>query len=281
MRIERHPDAAAFRDLVTPLLAEDEARFNLALGLVARIADGETFGPGEPVLLSAWDGETLAGMALMTPPHNLLASALPAGAAAAVDAYLAAGGPEPPGVLGSGDVVDAYAAVHTARTGRTARLKRRSGIYRLREVVPPRPVPGALRQVTRADLPTVFAWDRAFEAEVDSVPADDDRVAQRVDESLLWFWDDGGPRTLVGCGGYTPNGARIGPVYTPPEHRGRGYASAATAAVSDVLLRERGRSYCFLYTDLANPTSNKIYRAIGYEPVGEAREVVFGPASDG
>ena len=55
-------------------------------------------------------------------------------------------------------------------------------------------------------------------------------------------------------------------MYTPPEQRGHGYASAATAALSQLLL-ERGRRFCFLFTDLANPTSNHIYQTIGYQPV--------------
>ena len=79
---------------------------------------------------------------------------------------------------------------------------------------------------------------------------------------------------MVGAGGETPNGIRIGPVYTPPDHRGRGYASNLTAFVSRTVLDE-GRSFCFLYTDVANPTSNRIYQSIGYEPVGDAMMVAF------
>ena len=63
-------------------------------------------------------------------------------------------------------------------------------------------------------------------------------------------------------------------MYTPPELRGRGYASAVTAELSAELLAE-GRSYCFLYTDLANPTSNRIYQTIGYEFVCDSAEYAF------
>jgi RimJ/RimL family protein N-acetyltransferase len=80
--------------------------------------------------------------------------------------------------------------------------------------------------------------------------------------------------SFAGYGGETPNGVRIGPVYTPPEHRRRGYGSALTAALSRRLLGE-GRRYCFLYTDLANPTANRIYRAIGYELVCESAMYQF------
>jgi predicted GNAT family acetyltransferase len=79
---------------------------------------------------------------------------------------------------------------------------------------------------------------------------------------------------MAGFGGWTPSGVRIGPVYTPPDLRGRGYASALTAELSAELLAG-GRDYCFLYTDLANPTSNRIYQAIGYEFVCESAEYAF------
>ena len=93
------------------------------------------------------------------------------------------------------------------------------------------------------------------------------------------LWEAGGrPVSLVGFGGPTPNGIRIGPVYTPPELRGRGYASALTAQLSQRQL-DCGRRFCFLYTDLANPTSNAIYMRIGYEQVCDSRELAFSVVS--
>ncbi|HJW22008.1 MAG TPA: GNAT family N-acetyltransferase, partial [Candidatus Limnocylindrales bacterium] len=75
-------------------------------------------------------------------------------------------------------------------------------------------------------------------------------------------------------GGLTPNGIRVGPVYTPPELRGRGYASNLVAGVSQLQL-DAGRTFVFLFTDLANPTANKIYQEIGYEPVNDVDEYEF------
>ena len=89
------------------------------------------------------------------------------------------------------------------------------------------------------------------------------------------LWEDGEPVSVAGYGGPTPNGIRIAPVYTPPPLRGRGYGSAVTAALSSRLLAS-GRRFCFLYTDLANPTSNKIYVAIGYRRVCDSVEYAFG-----
>jgi uncharacterized protein len=73
-------------------------------------------------------------------------------------------------------------------------------------------------------------------------------------------------------------GIRIGPVYTPPALRRRGYASALVTELSRRLL-DSGREYCVLYTDLANPTSNRIYQEVGYERVCDSAEYVFDVAS--
>ena len=75
-------------------------------------------------------------------------------------------------------------------------------------------------------------------------------------------------------GGPTPNGARIGPIYTPPDQRRRGYGSALTADLTQLQL-DRGRRFCFLFTDLANPTSNSIYQQIGYRPVSDSAQWAF------
>ena len=85
-----------------------------------------------------------------------------------------------------------------------------------------------------------------------------------------YIWEDGEPVSMCQATGATPHGIRIGAVYTPPELRRRGYASALVAAVSQAEL-DRGRRWCFLFTDLANPTSNRIYQAIGYRPIRDVR----------
>jgi hypothetical protein len=98
--------------------------------------------------------------------------------------------------------------------------------------------------------------------------------------SRTWYlWDDEGAVSVAASGGPTPNGIRIGPVYTPPELRRRGYASAVTAATSQAEL-DRGRRFIFLFTDLSNPTSNKIYQQIGYEPVIDVDQLTFVPVSE-
>jgi predicted GNAT family acetyltransferase len=106
-------------------------------------------------------------------------------------------------------------------------------------------------------------------------------VDRRLESSRGGFalWDDADATvSLSGFGGETPTGVRIGPVYTPPALRRRGYASALVAELSRRLL-DSGRAYCFLYTDLANPTSNRIYQDVGYERVCDSAAYVFEVAS--
>jgi predicted GNAT family acetyltransferase len=135
-------------------------------------------------------------------------------------------------------------------------------------------------RATVAHRPLIIEWLRAFNLEaMGTEPTQDlERAADRGINGVgreLWLWvDEGRPVSLTGVGGLTPRGIRVGPVYTPPEGRARGYASNLVAGVSQRQL-DAGRQFVFLFTDLANPTANHIYQAIGYEPVVDMDEYSF------
>lgn len=89
------------------------------------------------------------------------------------------------------------------------------------------------------------------------------------------LWEDAGATvSLAGFGNPTPNGTRVGPVYTHRRCEAGGYASALVGQMTAMLLN-RGLRFCFLFTDLANPTSNNIYQRVGYEPVSDVDEYAF------
>lgn len=168
-----------------------------------------------------------------------------------------------------------FARLWAERRGLRVATRFEQRIYALRRLQAPRRVEGAMRLAGPADRDLVLAWVVAFSREaLHDDPDDASRLERSVDSRLegaetrgIVLWEtEGRPVALAAFGGPTPNGIRIGPVYTPPEHRGRGYGSAVTAATSRLQL-DRGRRFCFLYTDLANPTSNAIYRRIGYSEV--------------
>jgi predicted GNAT family acetyltransferase len=282
----RTDDAAAFLAEAEPLLLADEARHNLILGISGTIRDSPDHYPQRSLWLVRNAGR-VAAAALQTPPYNLIL-ARPQSTetlAALVDAVA---GEQLPGVVGAEPEVLEFAELWSQRTGIAARTNMRQGVYALDRVEPLPAVAGSARVATADDLELVLRWWIAFGDEVlhEGGPGRDDaeeHVAHRLSTPTSGFllWDDGGETvSLAGWGGPTPNGIRIGPVYTPPELRGHGYATAVTAELSQRLLDGRlfdgGRSFCFLYTDLANPTSNAIYERIGYRLVAEASEMVFG-----
>jgi len=138
-----------------------------------------------------------------------------------------------------------------------------------------------MRRVTEADRSLLREWLTAFSAEEALGNADYPDIDRQIDRRLrfessgMYLWEtSSGPVALAGYSGPTPHGVRVGPVYTPPEARGHGYASALVAALSQLLLDE-GRQFVFLFTDLANPTSNHIYQQIGYEAVSDITEYTF------
>ncbi|MCI0711936.1 MAG: GNAT family N-acetyltransferase, partial [Chloroflexi bacterium] len=124
----------------------------------------------------------------------------------------------------------------------------------------------------------LLSWLRAFSDEVSEYMTAE-RLAASVEritnqQSLMMWEVDGEVLSMAGYSGPTPNGIRVNAVYTPPEHRRKGYASAVVAALSQHLL-DSGRKFCFLYTDLNNLTSNHIYQEIGYKPVVDSSLYLF------
>jgi predicted GNAT family acetyltransferase len=279
--LEQPASVDEFEAAAGAFLASREAEHNVMLGLLPAIRAGRW---PDPYFCVVRDGARVVAAALRTPPLNLILSVVDDPRAVAMEVgALAASTPDLPGVVGPKEPAGAFAALWRERTGRNVRLKVAERIFRLTRVIAPRPVAGHLRRAAASDRDRVIEWLRAFVIEAMGPEEDVSGIGAFADRWLtepgrwLYFWDDGGPVSMCGASGETQNGIRIGAVYTPPELRGRGYASACVAAISQAQL-DRGRRFCFLYTDLANPTSNKIYQAIGYEAVCDVDEYRFKPA---
>ena len=277
LQLIRFARVEEFYPVAEPFLVQHEAENNLLLGICGTLLKQPSTS-AEPLYFAAIRmGEETVAVALRTPPHNVVLSLVPreevtADAIALLAADLHAAYGKLPGVFGPAALSRAFAERWSQLVGTRHEIGMRERVYRLDEVHPPIGVPGRLRQATTEDRPLLTRWLTAFHDEADpDAPLDaESMVALHLDSPVraLYLWEDPEPVCLVGFGGPTPNGARVGPVYTPPEYRRRGYASAATAALSQLLLAS-GRRFCFLFTDLANPTSNQIYQAIGYRPVSD------------
>ncbi|HKA26563.1 MAG TPA: GNAT family N-acetyltransferase [Gaiellaceae bacterium] len=276
MDVRRVEDPASFLDAASPFLLADEARHNLILGIAGTLRDHPSLYPEYGLWLASDGGETV-GAALRTPPHNLVV-AQPRDVSV-LEALAEAIDDDPPGLVAAQPEAGAFAAAWAERSGKTPRMHRGQGVLSIDRVDPPAAVSGRFRDAGSDDRPLLLDWFRAFMEEAIGDSPDPASTAHVVDHRLesdsagVALWEDGRTVSLAAFGNPTPNGIRIGPVYTPPRHRRRGYASALVAELSDRLLTER--SFCFLFTDLANPTANRIYEQIGYRRVCEAAEIVF------
>lgn len=150
-------------------------------------------------------------------------------------------------------------------------------LFRLDDLTDPVGVGGSHRVADAGDRALVREWVRAFIAEADTGSHEDtDAFADRVvdaGECSLWLDAGGTPVSLAARRAPVFGSARVGPVYTPPEVRGRGYGSAVTATATRAVLDEG--AIPVLFTDLGNPTSNKIYQLLGYRPVEDRVTVRF------
>jgi predicted GNAT family acetyltransferase len=271
MRVTRYPDARAFLTETEQFLLQAEVENNLMLGLAREVAErGGAPGPAEYFAAALTEHEVVGcafrtlsdkvGITRIRPMKAIVMLAEDVAAACADAASV--GGPQP--------TVAIFAELVAASTGRRAELRMGQRIHELRTVIPPRhAAPGRLRPAREEDLGRLTPWME----DMLSFMGDERHAAEiakdRVLKGCLFVWDDAGPVSMAAWTGKTANGVRVNFVYTPPAERGRGYATACVAALSRQLL-DQGNAYCCLYTDVANPTSNAIYRRIGYLPVCDA-----------
>jgi predicted GNAT family acetyltransferase len=205
---------------------------------------------------------------------------MPAVAAAALAQSLALTSPGLPGVSGEGQTVAAFADTWSELTGRRSSTAVRMRMYRLGQPSFPAGVRGGARPANQDDVELVAAWLEAFHDEaLPHAPRPDERglAERRVRARQLWLWEDNHrPVSLAGFSNAVAGVSRVGPVYTPPAFRRRGYGAAVTAQATAAAINA-GSEHVVLYTDLSNPTSNAIYQAIGYRADHDAEERAFLP----
>jgi len=273
MHVESFSSLYEFHRVAVALLSDHETEHGLLLG-VSRAAQAGGAPPDAYAVAIIVD-EAPVAVALRTTSKLLLSCEAHDGAARMLAGHALARLSVPHSVLGPPGAVAAYAA-EAEREGLTAKTLLKQGIYELRAVVPPPTVPGARRVATLADVPILTEWQANWIEDERKTPDRNEialRVRGRIERGEFHLWEMAG-RPVASAAADLPSltGRRINGVYTPPQLRGRGYASALVASLSQHLL-DTGYAFAFLHTNLANPTSNGLYRRIGYRPVGEAHEI--------
>lgn len=219
-------------------------------------------------------GEVVAAF-MHTPPHPLHIALATPEQARGLAALLAAQGDPLPGVGGLRGSAEAFADEWTARTGVSARVSMEVGRFNL-PVLPrvPFAVEGSFRLATGADAALLVGWHQDFVDAIEGGGRAAPSLDRHVADGRVGLWEDDGRTVSMAYASPAGGGVtRISGVWTPPDQRGHGYASAVVAGLSSARM-DRGEA-CMLFTDLANPTSNAIYQALGYRRVGDSITITF------
>ncbi|MFC9624084.1 GNAT family N-acetyltransferase [Streptomyces sp. NPDC056930] len=257
-------DVNAFLDAAGASLSARPAENTLVLTVTATLRHSGPHAYGDAAPLLGWwrgaDGE-VAGTLVQTPPHPPLLGTVAPEAVAPLAAAL-------PLTRINADRATAEAL---AANWPGHRVDQEQRLYRLGTLIPPSPAPsGRPRVATTADRELLVRWHLAFADQVGQPGTHAERVLdERTASGRLTLWEvDGVPVSMAGVSPQIAGTVRVAAVYTPPEHRGRGYAAAVTAEISRAA-REAGAQEVLLFTDLANPTSNGVYQRIGYRAVSD------------
>lgn len=275
VKILRHTSAGKFLEHAEAWLSQSEAENNLLLGVARRYQNDCSDGESPTYWASIHSDKSLVGCAFRTPPHPLGLTAMPPEAIPALVDDVESLYSALPGVNGPAREAEQFARCWAERGKLNTRVHTRLRIHELTQVTfPHRAAQGALREPLDSERLLAKNWICQFATDVgmggDAATEADEWIAS----GRVFVWDDDGPRCLVAAARESTNGVCINAVFTPPSFRRRGYASIAVATVSQRML-SNGKSFCCLYTDLENPTSNSIYRRIGYKPIRDDVHLEF------
>ena len=270
LRLFRDLDAGVFLERVLGFLLRREAANCLILGTLGTLKVKRPLPAADPYFAALTSADGIEGVAFQWAPRPLILTNIGDEGLDLLVEDLLDSQRTLAGVVAQSEPAFGFARRWAERNGCTFREIRRQRVHQLERIEAGLRLPhGSLRMARTGDLALARNWIAAFSAEI----AEDmgDCGPTLIEEGALCFWEAPGKGSvcMAGCTGKTPNGIRVILVYTPPEHRGHGYATACTAALTGKLLAE-GNRYCFLFTDLANPASNRVYEKIGYRAVEDS-----------
>ncbi len=266
MRLDVFADPVEFLEGATAWLMVSEAENNLILGLTARaVAEA----PADPWFAMVRDGDVGIACAWQTIPSTVGITRV--GDERGIPLLVGAITPRLNGserLVGPEPEIEQLVRQVAGLLGVGYGRQMGTRLHMLRTVSRGLPtVGGELRRAGSDDMPVVLSFVEGFQRDLNEGGDSQEIAARKITGGQIYLWfDEGEARSMAAWDGPTPNGVRINYVYTPEEHRGRGYATACVAGLTRTMLRE-GKDHCVLYTDLANPTSNSIYRKIGYRGI--------------
>jgi uncharacterized protein len=288
--VKHYMNAADFLGHAGKFLAKDEAHYGLILGIAkACIENKFHYGPEVPWFCSvsadpkpmARLGSEMYAAAWRTPPYMVGLAYFSGSLDLVVNELVTAVSrkyKEIPGVVGDKKLADIFAGRWCGKYGLKVIKTQTQKLFKLVKVNDVTLAPGKLRPAAEADRELVKKWSHGFYidcfGEKSKVPESD--LTQAIPHGMVFLWDvNGKPVSMAMKTRPTDKGMAVGGVYTPPEYRKKGYATSCVAELSRNILAS-GKQFCTIYTDLANPTSNAIYKKIGYVEVADSVQHDFG-----
>jgi uncharacterized protein len=278
MKLTKFYDAAQYYQRVENYLLQYEAANCLILGISKGLVGGEANSANQPYMVVVEQDRSIITTAIQTPPRNLiLAKPSNSQAIKLIAEDLTANSKLLPGVIAPKAEAKTFVDTWHNLTAQSHQLDVAMRVHQLNQMQLIAHAAGKIRLAVESDRHLLTDWIQAFIQE--ALRANEARsdselwVERKLQKQSLYVWQDRETVSMAAYGGTTPNGIRVNAVYTPPEHRGRGYATSCVAGISQKLLNQY--KYCFLLTDLANPTSNHIYRKIGYIPMDDISNYSF------
>ncbi|WP_391205078.1 GNAT family N-acetyltransferase [Psychrobacillus sp. L4] len=280
MNFRHYENAVDFEQVVTPFLEKNEDKFSLFLGVLQAIKDGKYENPFMATIEE--NGELLA-LFQMTPPHPLnIIFVNEERMAASIDMCITELIKQTiniESIISVKEWAYKFAKKWKDKTGQGFSISMDQGLYRLDQVEESLDMsPGSWRYATQEDALLIEKWFSLFEEDTGlpkTAPVEiKKRVKMMLDANEAFLWENEGQIvSMMKKARPTANGVTVSLVFTPKEERKKGYARTMVAAGSKELLKEF--QFCVLYTDMLNPTSNKIYQEIGYQKLIDSVHLKF------
>ncbi len=263
-------------------LEREEAKNNLLLGLCLSIKN-KTFPCERPLLLTIQNDKGEIGAAIQTHPQSLILSQIEEDSIRPLVSFLTQNGFHLPGVNGPHKICEHFANDWAKFNGVKYKTNYQYLIYELVKLIENShgdKSNGSLELADHADFPTIKKWAEAFVLEAQqglkqTKESYDELAHRRIKNKEMYLWKVNNIAvSMAGVSGPTPHGIRINSVYTPLQHRKKGYSGHCVAAIAKEMLN-LGKTSCYIYADRNNPTSNGIYQKIGFRHVAESSAIVF------
>ncbi|MHA2392537.1 MAG: GNAT family N-acetyltransferase [Promethearchaeota archaeon] len=283
LKAEFYEDFKEFYEIAIPFLLEKEIENSLQLMLLNSLKENiARYGDIPPILCAIYEDDNIKLVSLRTPPYNQVLSYT--NDVKTIDTLVNALNKrktELPGVLGFKEAVERFANLWCEIKSVSSRIAINERLYTLVEVSEETLGKRKFAKATESHESLILQWGREFILEAiphrtsEMIERSLEQLKKAISEGNIFFLlDNNTPVSMVRRAGKSVNGIAINQVYTPPALRRKGYATECVAKLSNLLLEE-GYEYCFLFTDLSNPTSNSIYQKIGYRPVIDVDEIHF------